>query len=161
VDHVLGHQLILVASAAAICALSLITGLPAGPSSPDKEEATAVLVVAPRADTSRSQAHATPGPVPRDRETLILGIQRQLKRLSCYDGAVDGKWTPQLRAAIKVFADQVNAKLPVDRPDYILLRLAEAHEGRVCGAVRSKSSPPSSPSLVREGRVPAGDARLH
>ena len=154
-DHVLGHQVILVASAAAIFALSFITGLPAGPSSPDKE-ATAVLVVAPRADTSKGQAYAPPSPVPRDRETLILGIQRQLKRLSCYDGAVDGKWTPQLRAAIKVFADQVNAKLPVDRPDYILLRLAEAHEGRVCGAVRQKTSPSASPSLVREGRVPAG-----
>ena len=34
-----------------------------------------------------------------------------------------------MRAASKVFADQVNAKLPVDRPDYILLRLTEAHEG--------------------------------
>ena len=93
---------------------------------------------------------------PETRETLIREIQRQLKRVSCYDGAVDGKWSPQLRAAIKVFADQVNAKLPVDRPDYILLRLAEAHEGRACGAARPKTSPSSSPSLLREGRVPAG-----
>lgn len=158
-DHVLGHQLILVASAAAICTMSFMTGWPLPPRSPE-EKATAVLVVTPRADTSKSQAYAPPRPVPLDRETLIRGIQRQLKRLSCYDGAVDGKWTPQLRAAIKVFADQVNAKLPVDRPDYILLRLTEAHEGRVCGTARSKASLPS-PSLLREGRVPAGDARLH
>ena len=109
----------------------------------------------------RVQAYAPPAPVPRDTETLIWEIQRQLKRLNCYNGAVDGKWTPQVRAAIKVFADQVNAKLPVDRPDYILLRLTEAHEGRVCGAVGSEDLAAASPSLVREGRVPAGDARLH
>ena len=120
-----------------------------------------MLVVAQRADASKSHAYAPPTPAPPDKETLIREIQRQLKRLSCYDGTLDGKWTPQLRAAIKVFVDRVNAKLPVDRPDYILLRLTEAHEGRVCGVVRSKASPPSSPSLVREGRVPAGDARLH
>ena len=159
-NRVLGHHLILITSAAALCAMSYVTGWPDRSLPPDREAAT-VLVVAQRADTSKSHAYAPPTPVPRDKETLIREIQRQLKRLSCYDGTLDGKWTPQLRAAIRVFVDQVNAKLPVDRPDYVLLRLAEAHDGRVCGTVGSKTSPPSSPSLVREGRMPGGQAKLH
>ena len=159
-DRVLGHHLILIASAAALCAMSYVTGWP-GRSLPPRQEAATVLVVAQRADTSKSHAYSPPVPVPQDKEALIREIQRQLKRVGCYDGAVNGKWSPQLRTASKAFADQVNAKLPLDRPDYILLRLTEAHEGRACGTAEPKTSLPSSPSLLREGRVPAGSAKLH
>ena len=159
-DHVLGHQLILVTSAATICAMSYMTGWPERPSFPD-EQATTVLVVSQRADiTSRDHSGPLHSAVPRDTETLIREIQRQLKRLSCYNGPVDGKWSPQVRAATKVFADRVNARLPVDRPDYILLRLTETHAGTACAAAGSKAALPS-PSLLREGRVPTGDAKLH
>ena len=79
--------------------------------------------------------------MPRDTESLVREIQRQLKRVGCYDGAVNGKWSPQLRTAVKAFADQVNAKLPVDRPDYILLRLTESYEGRACRTAESKKNP--------------------
>jgi hypothetical protein len=160
VDRVLAHHLILIASAAGLCAMSYVTGWPDRSLPPDQEAAT-VLVVAQRADAAKSHAYSPPVPVPRDMEALIREIQRQLKRVGCYDGAVNGKWSPQLRTASKAFADQVNAKLPFDRPDYVLLRLTEAHEGRACGAAKSKTSLPSSPSLLREGRVPAGGAKLH
>jgi hypothetical protein len=159
VDRVLGHHLILIASAAALCAMSYATGWPDRSLPPDQEVAT-VLVVAQSGEASKTHAYSPPVPVPRDTEALIREIQRQLKRVGCYDGALDGKWSPQLRTAIKAFADQVNAKLPVDRPDYILLRLTAAHEGRACGTAESKASLPSSPSLLREGRVPAGGTKL-
>jgi hypothetical protein len=159
-DRVLGHHLILIASAAALFAMSYVTGWP-GRSPPPDQEAATVLVVAPRVDTSLSHAHSPSVPVPRDTEALVREIQRQLKRVGCYDGAVNGKWSPQLRTASKAFAERVNAKLPLDRPDYVLLRLTEAHEGRACGTVGSKTPLPSSPSLLREGRVPAGAAKLH
>ena len=120
-----------------------------------------MLVVAQRADASKSHAYSPPVPVPRDMEALIREIQRQLKRVGCYDGAVNGKLSPQLRTSIKAFADQVTAKLPIDGPDYILLRLTVAHEGRACGTAESKTSLPSPPSLLREGRVQAGGAKLH
>ena len=158
-DRVLAHHLMLVGSAAALCVLSYATGWPGGSLPPDREAAT-VLVVARPADTGKTQAYPPPGPVPRDTEALIREIQRQLKRVGCYDGAADGKWSPQVRTASKAFADRVNAKLPVDRPDYVLLRLTEAHEGRACGTADQKTALPSSPSLLREGRVPAGGARV-
>ena len=159
-DRVLGHQLILIASAAALCGMSYATGWP-DRSRPPAQEAATVLVVTPRLDGSRSHAYPPAAPVPRDTEALTREIQRQLKRVGCYDGAVNGKWSPKLRTAIKAFADQVNAKLPVDRPDYILLRLTEAHAGRACGTAEPKTSLPSSPLLLREGRVPAGGGKLH
>ena len=159
-DHVLGHHVILVASAAAIWVMSLITGWPASPAPPREGAAAAALVVAPPREVARSHSYAPSVAVPRDRESLIREIQRQLKRLSCYSGNVDGRWTPQVRAAAKGFADEVNAKLPLDQPDYILLRLAESQDRQVCGAAGSKAPLPS-PSLLREGRLPAGDARLH
>jgi hypothetical protein len=159
VDRVLGHHLILLASAAALFAMSYAIGWPARSAPPDREAAT-VLVVAQGGAASKTQTYSPPVPVPRDTNALIRELQRQLKRVGCYDGAPDGKWSPQLRSAIKAFADRVNAKLPVDRPDYILLRLTAAHEGRACGMAESKASLPSSPSLLREGRLPVGGAKL-
>jgi hypothetical protein len=160
VNRVLAHNTILVASATAIGAMSYMTGLPDVSPSSDPETGT-VLVVARRIDTSKTYAYSPPAPVPRDPEALTREIQRHLKRVHCYDGAVNGKWGPQMRAAIKAFADQINARLPVDRPDYVLLRLTQAQEGRVCGTAEPKTSPPASPSLLREGRVPAAGAKLH
>jgi hypothetical protein len=84
---------------------------------------------------------------------LVREIQRQLIRVGCYHGEVSGKWSPQARQAMQAFTEQVNAKLPVDRPDQILLRLIEGHQGRVCGVPEPKGSRPSL-SLVREGRLP-------
>ena len=159
-DRVLAHHLILMASATALCAMSYATGWPDLSLPRDPETAT-VLVIAQRADVPKSRAYSPPVPVPRDTEALIREIQHQLKRVGCYEGAVNGKWSAQLRAASKAFADRVNARLPLDRPDYVLLRLTEAHEGRACGTADLKTSLPSSPSLLREGRVPAGGTKLH
>jgi len=89
-----------------------------------------------------------PASAPRDMDALVREIQRQLTRVGCYHGEVSGKWSAQSRLAMQAFTEQVNAKLPVDRPDQILLRLIEGHQGRACGA-----RPPLS--LVREGRLPA------
>jgi hypothetical protein len=87
-------------------------------------------------------------------DSLAREIQRQLIRVGCYTGEVSGRWTAQSRQAMQAFTDQVNAKLPVDRPDHILLRLLEVHQGRAC---EPRSRPPLS--LVREGRLPAPGAK--
>jgi hypothetical protein len=91
--------------------------------------------------------------------SLSREIQRELKRLGCYDGELNGKWNASSRQAMKSLADQVNAKLPVDRPDYILLRLAQGQQGRPCAVPKSKTSLPSPPSLLREGHTPEAGAR--
>jgi len=153
-DRVRAHQLVLAAAAACLCVLSYATGWPQGPR-PANMEAQAAIVLAQGADVPR--ARATPvlsPPAPRDMDSLVREIQRQLIRVGCYHGEVSGKWGSQSRLAMQAFTEQVNAKLPVDRPDQILLRLIEGHQGRACAAPEPKGARPPL-SLVREGRLPS------
>jgi hypothetical protein len=72
--------------------------------------------------------------LPGDRVGLTRELQRELKRVGCYDGDVNGVWTPASRRAMKAFTDRVNASLPIDEPDYILLTLVQGRQDRACGA---------------------------
>jgi len=148
-DRVRAHLLVLAAAAVCLCVLSYATGWPQSPR-PAELQAQAAVVLAQGAGVPRTHASlpVLPAPAPRDMDTLVREIQRQLIRVGCYHGEVSGKWSAQSRLAMQAFTEQVNAKLPVDRPDQILLRLIEGHQGRACGA-----RPPLS--LVREGRLPA------
>lgn len=68
-----------------------------------------------------------------DRATLAREIQRHLKRVGCYDGEVSGVWSPSARRAMKAFTDRMNASLPIDEPDLVLLAMVENHASRACG----------------------------
>ncbi len=74
---------------------------------------------------------------PGDYETraqLAGDLQRELKRVGCYGGEITGSWTPSTKRAMSEFMDRVNATLPVDEPDYILLTLVQGHAAIACGA---------------------------
>jgi hypothetical protein len=79
-----------------------------------------------------SQATAASGPL-LDHAGLTREIQRHLKRVGCYAGDVSGVWTPTVRRAMKAFTDRVNATLPIEEPDYILLAMVQNHQGKACG----------------------------
>jgi hypothetical protein len=76
--------------------------------------------------TSSSAAAAAPYTVARD-------TQSELHRVGCYDGEISGIWTPATRSAAQRFVDRVNAKLPIDKPDDVLLSLLRGQSGAVCG----------------------------
>ena len=84
--------------------------------------------------------------LPGDPVSLTRELQRELRRVGCYDGEINGSWTPASRRAMKLFTDRVNASLPMERPDYILLRLVQSSPERVCGA-----GCPSGQSIVGKG----------
>src|SRR5262245_21293185 len=84
---------------------------------------------------------------PSDALTLAREIQLQLRRVGCYQGAISGVWSPAVIGAMKAFADHVNAILPVEHPDIILLALVQNHRGSACGASCST------------GQARAGDGR--
>jgi hypothetical protein len=67
------------------------------------------------------------------REQLARDLQKELKRVGCYDGEVDGQWGPGSRRAMMSFMDRVNATLPVDQPDHILLTLVQGQSAGACG----------------------------
>ena len=97
-----------------------------------------------------AQPKARPTPA-RDgglaRYELARDLQRELKRAGCYYGDVDGDWGPGSKRAMTEFADRVNASLPVEEPDMVLLALVEAHAGQVCGRTC-----PTGQGLDGEGR---------
>jgi len=86
--------------------------------------------VEPAPPTAKQKAAA----MPRDRASLPRELQLELRRVGCYGGDLNGVWTPATRKAMKAFTDRVNATLPVDRADDILLTLVQAHQGEACGS---------------------------
>jgi hypothetical protein len=78
---------------------------------------------------------------------LTRALQRELRRTGCYEGEISGFWTPSSRRAMQLFTERVNARLPVDKPDAILLSLAQSHPERVC----SKDCP-AGQAFAADGR---------
>ena len=132
-----------------------VTGrLPAGVS----WEGTVTL--SPRVPTSdiRSSSPAAPPRVPVGRQMatiegpmdhlgLARELQRQLRRVGCYEGEINGIWTPSTRRAMKAFIDRVNAALPIEQPNSILLAIVQNHQGEACG-----TSCPAGQALAADGR---------
>lgn len=98
----------------------------------------------PKADAVRPALRAGP---PLDRVGLTKELQRELKRVGCYNGDVSGVWTPVTRRSMKAFTERVNATLPVNEPDYILLTMVQGHLGQACG----QSCPPGQ-GHAQDGR---------
>jgi hypothetical protein len=71
--------------------------------------------------------------IPHDRASLVRELQRGLKRVGCYEGEVSGVWTQQSRSAMRAFTGRINAALPVDEPDGVLLALVQGHKDKACG----------------------------
>ncbi len=97
---------------------------------------SAVVAILPRAveKPAAVQLKTPPTSIPGDPVSLTRELQKELRRVGCYEGEINGSWTPASRRAMKTFTDRVNASLPMDRPDYILLRLVQSSPERVCGA---------------------------
>ena len=75
----------------------------------------------------------TPALTETSRYELVRNLQRELKRVSCYAGDIDGDWGTGSRRAMAAFTDRVNASLPIEQPDFILLTLVQGHQGAICG----------------------------
>jgi hypothetical protein len=101
----------------------------------------AAMPIGPVASVPAAAPAATPTADPDARTERLLAheIQKELKRVGCYTGRLDGSWGEQSRAAMLAFIQRVNASLPTTEPDVILLSLVKGHSGEVCGV----SCPPS------------------
>jgi hypothetical protein len=93
-----------------------------------------VVVVLPPRPAATSPTAAPHAGVPRalDRAGLARELHKELKRVGCYDGDITSTWTATSRQAMRRFTDGVNAKLPLDEPDVVLLRLVQSQTHRVC-----------------------------
>ncbi len=105
---------------------------------PRREETTIVAQASPSTprsiNTGPSSRPSTAKPTDDDaRRELAKSIQAELKRVGCYDGEMNGSWSPASRKAMKNFIDRINASLPIEEPDYILLTLLQGHSVKACG----------------------------
>lgn len=66
------------------------------------------------------------------RYELVLDLQRELKRAGCYGGTLSGSWNANTKRAMSTFMDRVNASLPLEEPDYILLMLIKGRPAASC-----------------------------
>jgi hypothetical protein len=103
------------------------------------------------------------------RRTMTRDLQGELRRLGCYSGPVDGRWSGDVVASLRVFTGAVNAALPVDNPDYALLALARSHQPGVCdptaspAAITAEADPSSATAPGADGAyiyAPAGRMSL-
>jgi len=98
---------------------------------PAPRPAVAAAAVSSSAHSVRV-ASARPGDE-ESKQQLARNLQKELKRVGCYDGELTGTWSAASRKAMAAFTDRVNATLPVDAPDYILLTLVQGHAAQACG----------------------------
>jgi len=114
------------------------TPLSASASAPSAEARFAPVVLVPRADTSSRLARiAAPVAVEhvdgdRQRE-MAATLQNELRRVGCFDAETTGTWGAASKKAMSDFLVRVNATLPFDAPDVILLTLVRGHAGKACG----------------------------
>ena len=97
-------------------------------------------VAAPAVDTPGAEAHAK-------------AIQSGLKKPGCYQGPVNGEWTPATRRAMTAFLAQINAALPVEAPDTVLAALVTANPTADCSTQVAGSEPePTERPVLRKSR---------
>jgi hypothetical protein len=132
-----GHLAILAGGVLAAYAFSLAMA-PGKPTERADPAEVVALPQRPSAPETNSTAPQPPAPAAapqrNDRDALARQIQTELKRVGCYDGEVHGVWTTAVRRAMRDFTQRVNARLPVDKPDAVLLALVQGEKGELCRA---------------------------
>lgn len=65
-------------------------------------------------------------------KTLARSIQKELRRVGCYDGPIDGSWSHGTREALESFTRALKISLPSIVPDHIILTAVESYGPTVC-----------------------------
>jgi Caspase domain len=104
----------------------------------DASEAAQVAAAAPLPDTEpdpRTERQPETLPVPADEvspETLARDTQTELKRLGCYEGAIDGIWGKGSQKALSSFAEHSGKAVDTSVPTLGLLDALRPMTKRVC-----------------------------
>jgi hypothetical protein len=67
-----------------------------------------------------------------DGSKLAEALQRELKRVGCDPGAVDGAWGTKARQALGEFSRLTKISLPADEPSDAALKAVTGQKGRIC-----------------------------
>src|SRR5262245_19755717 len=125
-----------------------------------KPDQGVVVVVPPRPTPLAPQTQL---PRAADRAHLSRELNKELKRVSCYEGEISSAWSNASRQAMRRFTEAVNAKLPIEEPDLVLLRLVQGQAQRVCScsADPGEAKPScAAPNTAETGKPATGQTRL-
>ena len=94
--------------------------------------------MASAAETATTLDEAAPADKGRfadlDTGELALLQQKELSRVGCYDGAIDGNWGEGTSAAMESFSTAANLELATDAPSADALIALESQRDTVCDA---------------------------
>ncbi len=66
-------------------------------------------------------------------ESLAARVQRQLRRVGCYNGPIDGEWGRGSSRALRNYNRWAGEELPTGQPSVQALQVLSAERGAVCG----------------------------
>jgi hypothetical protein len=89
-----------------------------------------VITVAPHIGKSRIPQERFA--IPKDRDALTRELQKELRRVGCYEGDISGTWSESTRRAMKTFIERMNARLPAEEPDAVLYALVKGQDEPIC-----------------------------
>src|SRR5215471_20707326 len=95
-----------------------------------------VITVAPHIGKSRIPQERFA--IPKNRDALTRELQKELRRVGCYEGEISGTWSESTRRAMKTFLERMNARLPIEEPDAVLYSLLKGQQQPVCGTACSR-----------------------
>jgi hypothetical protein len=116
--------------------------------------APSVVTLAPHSPRLAVNSAPKVGALATDRTHLARELQKELRRVGCYDGEINGGWTTSTKRAMKTFMERVNASLPVEEPDLVLLSLVQGQADKTCG----RPCPPGEAAIDGGRCVPAAMA---
>jgi hypothetical protein len=86
------------------------------------------------ASSAPAAASRSANTIASHRPGLVRELQKELRRVGCYSGGVDGKWNASVQSGLRDFLARVNASLPTDEPDFVQLTLIQGHHSQACGS---------------------------
>jgi hypothetical protein len=90
---------------------------------------------------------------PTSRYKLVVEIQRKLKKRGCYGGRISGYWGAGTKYAMQAFISRINARLPIEEPDYALLTLLQTSSDKTCGTCPADQTAAVSGSCVTRTNI--------
>ena len=89
---------------------------------------------------------------------MTESMQKELKRVGCYSGEVDGKWGEGTRDAVQEFADESKMVLSTSEPTEVALNVLAASKAGVCSSkpTTSKKTTQKSSRTRQQARSSSG-----
>lgn len=121
------------------------TPIASAPAAAPPEEKTKIASLPkPEAAGPQPAAEVDKGAIHAD---VARDLQRELARVGCSVGRVDGNWGPRSKAALREFDHYARLSLDPDVPSEDAVAVVQKHRGRVCPAAAERS--PRKPEAVR------------